>query len=81
MSRHTPILSEFGLTVQHKEGQIPEIADTDIEALLLARGEKFTTKFRELANGQTCSESGMYYYDVADILRTMQTGIHKEDWD
>lgn len=82
IDRHTTILAEFGLTPKIVgRCPIPAIPDEDIFSLCFDKGEKFTARFNELANGQTCPEGGMYYYDVADILRTMQTGIEKEDWD
>jgi hypothetical protein len=79
---HKAVLGEFGLeVVTHPGCSIPIVRHSDIKKLCDSQGVKFTKAFNEGAMGQTCIEEGMYYYDVADILRTIQTGIEKRDWD
>lgn len=81
MSNHDAILAEFGLARTPSKCGIPVVTNESIASLCASQGIAFTEKFNILASGQTCAEEGMYFYDVADILRTMQTGITKLDWD
>lgn len=77
-----PILQEFGLTAELiGECPIPVVHFKAINQLCARMGHQFEAHFDAIAMGQTASMDGMYHYDVADILRTIQTGIPKEDWD
>lgn len=80
-NRHTAILDEWGLKVKPSECSIPVVSHIDLKALCQKQGLKFEDKFNELATGQTCVAEGMYYYDVANILKTITTGIDLKDWD
>ena len=82
MNRHDSVLAEFGLKkTPSANAGIPVITNDDLELFLTQQGDAFRKRFNEQAMGQTQSPDGIYYYDVADILRTIQTGVPKHDWD